>query len=233
MALFKIFNNIDSKNTTLPNTYTKGYMYYDAKDSIFYIDIAGDGGETGVRQKINAWGAEKTLKDSLNQQIDTTYVKNIVISNNELSFITGDNIQHSVSGTLGAVTGVKGNAEQNYHIGQINLTPSNIGLGNAKIFYGICNSSSNNPVKEVNCDDFSLSTDNILYVKFNNTNTADMAQLTLNVANTGNKNIININAEDTFIDNMLYQFIYDGTNWVYIKNAQVNTGEAVEVVRLI
>ena len=233
MALFKIFNNIDSKNTTLPNTYTKGYMYYDAKDSIFYIDIAGDGGETGIRQKINAWGAEKTLKDSLNQQIDTTYVKNIVISNNELSFITGDNIQHSVSGTLGAVTGVKGNAEQNYHIGQINLTPSNIGLGNAKIFYGICNSSSNNPVKEVNCDDFSLSTDNILYVKFNNTNTADMAQLTLNVANTGNKNIININAEDTFIDNMLYQFIYDGTNWVYIKNAQVNTGEAVEVVRLI
>jgi hypothetical protein len=46
-----------------------------------------------------------------------------------------------------------------------------------------------------------------------------MAQLTLNVANTGNKNITNINAEDTFIDNMLYQFIYDGTNWVYIKNA--------------
>jgi hypothetical protein len=67
MALFKIFNNIDSKNTTLPNTYTKGYMYYDATDSIFYIDIAGEGGETGVRQKINAWGAEKTLKDSLNQ----------------------------------------------------------------------------------------------------------------------------------------------------------------------
>ena len=233
MALFKIFNNIDSKNTSLPNTYTKGYMYYDAKDSIFYIDIAGEGGTNGVRQKINAWGAEKTLKDSLNQQIDSTYIKNITISNNELSFITGDNISHSVDGTLGAVTGVKGNAEQNYHIGQINLTPSSIGLGNAKIFYGICNTSSSNPIKEVTCDDFSLSTDNILYIKFNNTNTADMAQLTLNVANTGNKNITNINAEDTFTNNMLYQFIYDGTNWVYIKNAQANTGEAIEVVRLI
>lgn len=132
MALFKIFNNIDSKNTTLPNTYTKGYMYYDAKDSIFYIDIAGDGGETGVRQKINAWGAEKTLKDSLNQQIDTTYIKNIVISNNELSFITGDNISHSVSGTLGAVTGVKGNAENSYRIGNVNITKGNIGLGNVE-----------------------------------------------------------------------------------------------------
>ena len=43
MALFKIFNNIDSKNTALPSTYTKGYMYYDAKDSIFYID--DDGGQ--------------------------------------------------------------------------------------------------------------------------------------------------------------------------------------------
>jgi len=66
MALFKMFNNIDSKNTTLPNTYTKGYMYYDVKDSIFYIDIDGTGGTTGTRQKINAWGAEKSLKDSLN-----------------------------------------------------------------------------------------------------------------------------------------------------------------------
>jgi len=42
-------------------------MYYDAKESIFYIDTAGEGGTTGIRQKINAWGAAKTLKDSLNQ----------------------------------------------------------------------------------------------------------------------------------------------------------------------
>lgn len=127
MALFKIFNNIDSQNTTLPSTYTKGYMYYDAKESIFYIDTAGEGGTTGARQKINAWGAEKTLRDSLNQQIDTTYIKGISISNNQLSYTTGDGTSHTVEGTLGAVTGVKGNAETTYRTGQVNLTPANIG----------------------------------------------------------------------------------------------------------
>ena len=127
MALFKMFNNIDSKNTTLPNTYTKGYMYYDVKDSIFYIDIDGTGGNTGTRQKINAWGAEKSLKDSLNQQIDTTYIKGISISDNKLSYTLGNGTSHTVEGTLGAVTGVKGNAETTYRTGQINLTPENIG----------------------------------------------------------------------------------------------------------
>lgn len=132
MALFKIFNNIDSQNTTLPSTYTKGYMYYDAKESIFYIDTAGEGGTTGARQKINAWGAEKTLKDRLNQQIDTTYIKGISISNNQLSYVTGDGTSHTVGGILGAVTGIKGNAETEYRIGEVNLTPANIGAATSE-----------------------------------------------------------------------------------------------------
>jgi len=67
MALFKIFNNIDSKNENLPTTYTKGYMYYDAKKSLYYIDIAGEGNSTGIRQAINAFGSEKTINDSRDQ----------------------------------------------------------------------------------------------------------------------------------------------------------------------
>lgn len=72
MALFKIFNNIDSKTlnqetnqyeyNTLPNTYTKGYMYFDAQKSLFYIDTAGEGGSTGVRVALNAYGAEKAYR---------------------------------------------------------------------------------------------------------------------------------------------------------------------------
>ena len=86
MALFKIFNNIDSKTPVpgqdnqytyneLPSTYTKGYMYFDAQKKIFYIDLEGTGGTTGVRVALNAYGAEKAAKDIDGNQIDTTYLK--------------------------------------------------------------------------------------------------------------------------------------------------------------
>lgn len=103
-------------------------MYYDAKKSLFYIDTAGTGGETGIRQAINAFGAEKTLNDSLNQQIDTTYIKGISIANNQLSYTTGDGVSHSVNGTLGAVTGVKGSVESSYRTGDVSISPANLGL---------------------------------------------------------------------------------------------------------
>ena len=59
MALFKIFNNIDS-NHSLPSTYTKGYCYFDATTNKFYIDTAGDGGTTGTRVPLNALYADLT-----------------------------------------------------------------------------------------------------------------------------------------------------------------------------
>lgn len=86
MALFKIFNNIDSKTPVsgednkytyndLPNTYKKGYMYFDASKNLFYIDTAGEGGTTGTRVALNAYGAEKAYADINGAQIDTTYLK--------------------------------------------------------------------------------------------------------------------------------------------------------------
>lgn len=74
MALFKIFNNIDSHGS-LPSTYTKGYMYFDAVTGIFYIDTAGEGGSTGTRMAVNAWGAQKAYADENNDRISTTYLK--------------------------------------------------------------------------------------------------------------------------------------------------------------
>ena len=69
MALFKIYNNIDNPQIDpqtgepiLPSTYNKGYMYFDANTNIFYIDIAGTGGTTGTRVKLNAYGAEKAYR---------------------------------------------------------------------------------------------------------------------------------------------------------------------------
>lgn len=74
MALFKIFNNIDSQGS-LPSTYTKGYMYFDAIKSLFYIDTAGNGGNTGTRVALNAWGAQKAYADEDDNRISTTYLK--------------------------------------------------------------------------------------------------------------------------------------------------------------
>ena len=74
MALFKIFNNIDSRGD-LPSTFTKGYMYFDALTGIFYIDTAGEGGTTGTRMAVNAWGAQKAYADENNDRISTTYLK--------------------------------------------------------------------------------------------------------------------------------------------------------------
>ena len=85
MALFKIFNNIDSKTLNpetnsydysgLPHTYKKGYMYFDASKSLFYIDTDGDGGLTGTRVALNAYGSERAYADENGDRITTTYLK--------------------------------------------------------------------------------------------------------------------------------------------------------------
>jgi hypothetical protein len=41
LALFKIYNNIDSNNE-LPTEHHKGYMYFDISTKIFYIDVKDD-----------------------------------------------------------------------------------------------------------------------------------------------------------------------------------------------
>ena len=74
MALFKMYNNIDSQND-LPSTYTKGYMYFDVTKKLFYIDTAGEGGSTGTRVALNAYGAEKAYSDENGDRISTTYLK--------------------------------------------------------------------------------------------------------------------------------------------------------------
>lgn len=74
MALFKMYNNIDSQNS-LPSTYTKGYMYFDITKKLFYIDTAGEGGESGTRVALNAWGAQKAYADENDNRISTTYLK--------------------------------------------------------------------------------------------------------------------------------------------------------------
>ena len=97
MTLFKIFNNIDSRGD-LPDTYNKGYMYFDAVKGLFYIDTAGTGTTTGTRMALNSWGAQKAYADENGDRILTTYVKTDDLGN--LTTGTADKVAHSL--TFGA-----------------------------------------------------------------------------------------------------------------------------------
>ena len=48
---------------------------FDAVKSLFYIDTSGDGGTSGTRVALNAWGAQKAYADEDNNRISTTYLK--------------------------------------------------------------------------------------------------------------------------------------------------------------
>ena len=56
-------------------------------------------------------------------------------------------------------------------------------------FYGVSSSNASAVAKTVICPGFILSTGATVYVKFNNTNTADIGSITLNINNTGAKPI--------------------------------------------
>ena len=155
MALFKIFKGNDINRLNNPNDPNyripiDGYAYYNTDNQEFYIDTYYRPTNSQIenndsriitnendpnygllldRRPINAHYAYSAGYDGASspQKIHKTYIKNLEIKNNQLSYITGDGISHSVEGTLGAVTGIKGNAETDYRTGQVNLTPANIG----------------------------------------------------------------------------------------------------------
>jgi len=87
MALFKIFNNIQSGND-LPTTAVQGFCYFDASTKLFWIDIKDT--PSGVtldnsdktsatyrtyRVPLNAYAAEGCTYDSAGNIIASTYIK--------------------------------------------------------------------------------------------------------------------------------------------------------------
>ena len=119
MALFKIFNNIDSKtlNTatnkyeynSLPNTYKQGYMYFDASKNLFYIDTAGEGGSTGTRVALNAYGAEKAYADENDDRISTTYLK--VSDASSITASSAERLTHTLTFGAGGQYSFDGSAD--------------------------------------------------------------------------------------------------------------------------
>lgn len=76
--------------------------------------------------------------------------------------------------------------------GKFWIDTSNTEAGRVAIngsFFGACSTNANTANKVVLCPGFILSSGSVIFVKFNNTNSADTDKLTLNVNNTGAKPI--------------------------------------------
>lgn len=87
--------------------------------------------------------------------------------------------------------------------------------------YAVCETAAATAAKTVTCDNFVLTTGAMIAVKFMNTHTT--SSMTLNVNNTGAKNVyyngVNVNSGKVTAYNV-YTFIYDGT---YFRILGVNT----------
>lgn len=105
-------------------------------------------------------------------------------------------------------------------------------MGNAKIFYGTCDTAAATVAKVVTCPDFTaedLVKGALIFVTFDYTNSGAVANLTLNVNGTGAKNIKklggtssaavlqNLDKDEQIQTNQTYLFQYDGTYWVCIS----------------
>lgn len=102
-------------------------------------------------------------------------------------------------------------------------------LGNAKIFYGTCDTAAATTAKVVTCTDFTsenLVKGALIYVTFAYTNSGAVADITLNVNGTGAKSIkketstssggstANLQVASQLQANNTYLFQYNGTYWV-------------------
>lgn len=99
--------------------------------------------------------------------------------------------------------------------------------GSANItHYGTCSTAAATAAKVVACTGFTLATGATIKVRFTVTNTA--ASITLNVNNTGAKNIRYRNADITtstagyFAANRTYEFVYDGTYYQVVGDFDSN-----------
>lgn len=104
---------------------------------------------------------------------------------------------------------------------------TNLGIGH--IYYGTCDTAAATAAKVVACPEYTtLTTGDIVYVYFTNTNTAAKSSITLNVNSTGAKNIYGDRPGDIpyrlpydrFLKGgKMYRFVYNGSEWV-VNNAE-------------
>ena len=166
------------------------------------------------------------ISDSFTTTSDFKEGSGHVIPEGSNVYKTGDGKWDVLAGS--PVSGVKGSAEANYRTGNVDITPTNIGLGNVDnesitplksniSWYGTCSTAAATTAKISTSADskFSLVTGAKVRIKFTYTNTASAP--TLNVDSKGAKSI---KAYDTTAPTIWWNagdvvdFTYDGTNWI-------------------
>ena len=96
-------------------------------------------------------------------------------------------------------------------------------------FFGTCATAGNSNAKVVSdCPGFVLYAGASIYIRFVSANTADVSALTLNVNGTGAHAIKQystyaITDENAIKAGMICNFVYDGTNWVWVGQMNVDT----------
>ena len=95
------------------------------------------------------------------------------------------------------------------------------------IHYVTCGTAAATAAKTVTMSGFKLETGSWIAIKFTVTNTAAVANLTLNVNSTGAKGIkyrnANLPAAGTLTANRIYLFVYDGTYWQIVGDLDTNS----------
>lgn len=93
--------------------------------------------------------------------------------------------------------------------------------------YATCATAAGTAIKTVDCPGFELTTGTVVIVKFTVTNTAAVADLQLNVNETGAKGIkyrnANLSAASVLTANRIYAMLYDGTYWQIIGDLDTNS----------
>ena len=96
--------------------------------------------------------------------------------------------------------------------------------------YGTCSTAKGTAAKVVDIDGFKLVTGALVWVRFTVTNTAAVANLTLNVNGTGAKHIKyrggNLGSVEYLAAGRTYPFVYDGTYWELAGDIDTTTSIA-------
>ena len=158
---------------------------------------------------IRDWANAKFLKKSDQIEVDLSnyYTKGQLYNKTEL--------ESRFSGIESNFSGYATQSDLNVVESKVNALP--------RIFTGTCSTYTGEAAKVVNCSGYTLAKGDIIYVTFDDTNSA--LSPTLNVNNTGAKSIRAIvNGELTTLPNRnaIYanealQFQYDGTYWVLMN----------------
>ena len=145
-------------------------------------------------------------------------------STDETKRASSDNLKYTPN-TQMLTTNVSGNAGSATKLQTIRKVDGVNFDGSADItHYGTCSTAAGTAAKTVTLNGFNLATGAKVAVKFTVTNTA--ANPTLNVNGTGAKSIKYRGAAistDALAANRIYEFIYDGTDYVFVGDINTDT----------